>query len=301
MNNFLGFTMVFSFVAVAGIIMLLLWLWSLVDCIRSDMRTSDKILWTLMIVLLNIIGSLLYFLFRKANTKSQIHPTNKKNRLVRSSDDRILAGVCAGIGDYFRTDPAIIRVLWVLLTIFSVGTGILLYLIAAVIMPSDKPDKKQKTGNNNTKILIISAAVVFIILILGFTVISIVAINHYHQGGVSVSRKITTVDNLASDIAKDHIKTHQIYQEYGGYNLFCSSVRQIQGDVCEKYKDPYGFDISNPRCFSVHCKFDVKKTNISGFTADAVVVNRDLKSLGFRESQAASPLKTLKDTKIKEG
>lgn len=58
---------------------------------------------------------------------------NKK--LYRSNTNRMLCGVCGGIGEYFNIDPTIIRLLWVLLA--CSGTGLLAYLIAAVIIPLD--------------------------------------------------------------------------------------------------------------------------------------------------------------------
>ena len=55
-------------------------------------------------------------------------------RLYRSRNDRTLAGVCAGIAEYFGWDPTLVRVAWVLLTLLG-GSGILLYLIMWVVMP----------------------------------------------------------------------------------------------------------------------------------------------------------------------
>ena len=56
-------------------------------------------------------------------------------RLYRSTRDKLLLGVCGGIGEYFNIDPTIIRVIW---AIFGcTGAGILAYFIAAVLMPSD--------------------------------------------------------------------------------------------------------------------------------------------------------------------
>lgn len=46
----------------------------------------------------------------------------------------MLCGVCAGIAEYFNLDPTIIRLLWVVLTFFG-GSGILAYIIAAIIIP----------------------------------------------------------------------------------------------------------------------------------------------------------------------
>lgn len=57
-------------------------------------------------------------------------------RLVRPQEGRILFGVCAGLGQYFNMDPTLVRILWVLLS-FVAGSGIMLYVILAIIMPSD--------------------------------------------------------------------------------------------------------------------------------------------------------------------
>ena len=57
-----------------------------------------------------------------------------KKRLTRSND-RIIAGVCAGIANYMDIDPTVIRVIWAIVTIASLGFGILAYLIAWLIMP----------------------------------------------------------------------------------------------------------------------------------------------------------------------
>lgn len=57
-------------------------------------------------------------------------------RLYRSQTNRKIAGVCGGIGEYLNVDPTIIRLIWVLL-VFFVGTGLLAYLIAALIIPEN--------------------------------------------------------------------------------------------------------------------------------------------------------------------
>ena len=59
---------------------------------------------------------------------------NKK--LYRSSTNRMLAGVCAGIAEYLNMDPTIIRVIWALVGLS--GAGIVAYLICALIIP-EKP------------------------------------------------------------------------------------------------------------------------------------------------------------------
>jgi phage shock protein PspC (stress-responsive transcriptional regulator) len=56
-------------------------------------------------------------------------------RLYRAPEkDSIIAGVCAGIGNYFGVDPVIVRLIWVLL-IFGWGFGILAYILAWIIIP----------------------------------------------------------------------------------------------------------------------------------------------------------------------
>ncbi len=60
-----------------------------------------------------------------------------EKRLYKSATNRVLCGVCGGIGEYFNIDPTIVRLLWLLL-ICGWGSGLLIYLIAAVIIP-DSP------------------------------------------------------------------------------------------------------------------------------------------------------------------
>lgn len=57
---------------------------------------------------------------------------NKK--LYRSQTNKKLAGVCGGLAEYLNIDPTIVRLIWVLATLF-VGCGILAYIIALIVMP----------------------------------------------------------------------------------------------------------------------------------------------------------------------
>ena len=54
-------------------------------------------------------------------------------RLYKSQTDRKLCGVCGGIAEYFNIDPTVIRLVWAILV--CTGTGIVAYIIAAIIMP----------------------------------------------------------------------------------------------------------------------------------------------------------------------
>jgi phage shock protein C len=55
-------------------------------------------------------------------------------RLMRSSSDKKIAGVCAGLAEYFDMDPTLVRVAWLLLVLFG-GTGVLAYAIFWIVVP----------------------------------------------------------------------------------------------------------------------------------------------------------------------
>jgi phage shock protein C len=57
-----------------------------------------------------------------------------KKRLVRSTNDKKIAGVAAGLADYFDLDPTIIRLVWLLAALFA-GTGVLAYIILWIALP----------------------------------------------------------------------------------------------------------------------------------------------------------------------
>jgi phage shock protein C len=75
--------------------------------------------------------NLYVFLRAKIKNKSKM---NKK--LYRSMADRKLCGVCGGIAEYFDLDPTVIRLLWVVMTLFTAAfPGVLAYIICAIIVP----------------------------------------------------------------------------------------------------------------------------------------------------------------------
>ena len=65
--------------------------------------------------------------------------SNEYKRLYRSVDDRMIAGVCGGIADYFDIDPSLVRLLFVF-GFFVTGSGLLwAYLIMMIIVPEYVP------------------------------------------------------------------------------------------------------------------------------------------------------------------
>ena len=59
--------------------------------------------------------------------------------LKKSSTNRVICGVCGGIGEYFQVDPTLVRLLLVAFCVLG-GSGILAYLVAAIIIPEDNGD-----------------------------------------------------------------------------------------------------------------------------------------------------------------
>ncbi len=55
-------------------------------------------------------------------------------RLYRSNTQKMLAGVCGGIGEYFDIDPTLVRLGFVLFSLMG-GSGLLAYIIAAIVIP----------------------------------------------------------------------------------------------------------------------------------------------------------------------
>ena len=54
------------------------------------------------------------------------------------SREKVLGGVCGGLAKYFNVDPVLVRVGWVVLTVLSMGFGILLYLLLWLVAPEEK-------------------------------------------------------------------------------------------------------------------------------------------------------------------
>ena len=68
-------------------------------------------------------------------------------RLVRSRSDRMLGGVCGGLGEYLGIDPMLVRLFFVLLT-FGEGIGVMLYLLLWLLIPvegSERPGRMEET------------------------------------------------------------------------------------------------------------------------------------------------------------
>lgn len=56
-------------------------------------------------------------------------------RLYRSRSEKVLAGVCGGLADYFSIDPTVVRLIFVAAALLGVGGGLLIYVIMALVVP----------------------------------------------------------------------------------------------------------------------------------------------------------------------
>ena len=70
-------------------------------------------------------------------------------RLMRSSRDKKIGGVCAGLADYFDLDPTIVRIVW-LLAIFFGGTGLLVYIILWIALPLAPDNAASRNARTHT-------------------------------------------------------------------------------------------------------------------------------------------------------
>lgn len=101
------------------------------------------------------------------------------NRLYKSNDDRMIAGVCGGLAQYLKIDSSIVRLAFVFLG-FVGGSGLLLYLIAALVLPSgDGVATSSYSGSRGNNSFIIGVGLVVLGVYMIFQRFLIHYIPHY--------------------------------------------------------------------------------------------------------------------------
>jgi phage shock protein C len=98
----------------------------------------------------------------------------RRQRLTRSLTDRVLGGVCGGLGSYIGVDPWWIRVAFIVLGLFTAGTGVLIYLALWYILPpetladipADERALARRVTSPETTILIGGAVIVMGLIVL---------------------------------------------------------------------------------------------------------------------------------------
>jgi phage shock protein C len=95
--------------------------------------------------------------FSSARQGGDMTGQNETKVLVRSRTDRMVAGVCGGIAEYFGWDVTLVRVLVAALALVTGGGGLLAYLVAWAIMPQEgkqtsvAEDAVRKTGSTSAR------------------------------------------------------------------------------------------------------------------------------------------------------
>ena len=69
-----------------------------------------------------------------------------QKKLYKSNKNKVFTGTCGGIGEYLNIDPTIIRLIFVIVLFFG-GTGILVYIVAALIIPNTPVDDFENFDN----------------------------------------------------------------------------------------------------------------------------------------------------------
>jgi phage shock protein PspC (stress-responsive transcriptional regulator) len=118
-------------------LLLVFWIWAIVHCLTSELTGAQKLFWVIIIVILNVLGALIYLIFTKVGGITMAKSKFKGKRLMRSKKNKVIAGVCGGIGEYLNIDPTLVRIMWIVFSLMG-GAGILAYIIAWIIMPERK-------------------------------------------------------------------------------------------------------------------------------------------------------------------
>jgi len=107
-----------------------------------------QVIWAVFLILIGIFLMYNHNPFRKNETEDQenISPEEKvkteRRQIYRSREDRMLAGVCAGLAEYFNLDATVVRLSYVLLSLASVGIGIVAYVVMILVFPEKPLDEE---------------------------------------------------------------------------------------------------------------------------------------------------------------
>src|SRR4051794_4464943 len=89
-------------------------------------------------------------------------------RLTRTSSDRMLAGVAAGLGRHFDLDPALVRIAFVVLALFG-GSGVAIYLILWLLLPSETAPARIRGDSPTSHKVALGALLLLVVVSLPFT------------------------------------------------------------------------------------------------------------------------------------
>lgn len=126
-----SFVLLILFFVVATLIV---WIWAIIDIIVSRLDAAEKLLWLLIVLYFQFIGAIVYLVVVRGLKKKLVH---SKKKLVRQN--KVIGGVAGGIAEYLNIDVAVVRILWVVITVFTgLFFGVVAYLIAWAIIPEKR-------------------------------------------------------------------------------------------------------------------------------------------------------------------
>ena len=70
--------------------------------------------------------------------KLNLQIMEEPKRLYRSESDKMIGGVCGGIAEYFTLDPTLVRLGYIVLSVFTVFSGVIAYFVLWIIVPKRK-------------------------------------------------------------------------------------------------------------------------------------------------------------------
>ena len=62
---------------------------------------------------------------------------SEQKKLYRSRKNKMIGGVCGGLGEYLNIDPTIVRIIYALITLMTCLTGLVAYIVFAIIIPEE--------------------------------------------------------------------------------------------------------------------------------------------------------------------
>ena len=300
----LGFIVFFAF-----------WLIALIHSLTSKERPEHKLFWSFVIIVLNIIGAVLYVILKDYSKKA----IDTKKRLSKNTKDGILFGVCAGLGKYFGIDSNLVRIVFILLLFVTAGNVIIFYILAAILLPTDralkksasyekstaKKEKKSETKTAKTQIskvdkkikaqekrkspllyFLIALFVIFVIITIFASIIIAGFVLFYSYESTNheyIVREIEIEQKLVSEMVAEEIKEHPMYRQNNGHELIHLESRESQECSGQRIDGSLIVVHENDCREFVHRFLTSDKKGIDGYLVETLVFRGDIIGMEFNE------------------
>ena len=107
-----------------------------------------KIVWPILLILFG-----LWFIFRSNSANDEAEPTFDSKKLYRGTSQKMIGGVCSGLASYWNVDVTLVRVGYVIATLFTaIWLGVIAYVVMLVVVPEEgKESKPEKPARKSRK------------------------------------------------------------------------------------------------------------------------------------------------------